>query len=212
MTYVLSHDLDVSQLASAYDLAKISYNWQKWAIIRNTGERYFDHVKAVAYIWAVELWDTNPERTIARLLHDNHEDTRINADILRALYGNKVSSLVSLVSNPPKTGDVKIDAERKKIAYGAMLEFEEASKIKVPDRIHNNRSQELVLMHQWYIPVDTLTQGMIDQGYRKLQETETYIVPMGENLWWKYRELLNTSQKDFSLALEALKDSIRKKK
>jgi (p)ppGpp synthase/HD superfamily hydrolase len=193
-----------NKLSSAYDLAKVSFNGQNGAIKRSTGERYFDHVKAVSYIGTIEIGDKDPTRAIARLFHDNDEDTRIGSSVLLATFGKDVTDLVNLVTNPPKTWDKEIDAKRKKVAFLAMQEFPQWGMIKVPDRIHNNRTQEIVLIHKGIITPDHFNPNMIDWGKRKSEETRKFIYPIAEKLWWKYFELLDQSQTDFDKAIAEL--------
>jgi (p)ppGpp synthase/HD superfamily hydrolase len=197
-------------LFSAYDIAKWSFNGQEGAITRSTWERYFDHVKAVSFIGTVEVWDRSPKRAIARLFHDNPEDTRIDSNVLLATFWKDIADLVNLVTNPNKTWDDDIDKKRKKVAFLAMRQFPEAGMIKVPDRIHNNRSQELILMVRKSIPLDMLTQDMIDRAKRKADETREFIYPIANDLWGKYISLLDQSQIEFENAIEELKDSPKK--
>jgi hypothetical protein len=63
-----------------------------------------------------------------------------------------------------------------------MRQFPEAGMIKIPDRIHNNRSQELVLMMERIIPINNLTTGMLDKGRRKADETRKFIYPIAQDL------------------------------
>jgi hypothetical protein len=54
--------------------------------------------------------------------------------------------------------------------------------IKVPDRIHNNRTQEIVLIHKGIITPDHFNPNMIDWGKRKSEETRKFIYPIAEKL------------------------------
>ena len=201
---------DKGKFSSAYDVAKTSFNGQDGAITRSTWERYFDHVKAVSYIGTVELWDRDPSRAIARLFHDNDEDTRIDTNVLLATFWKHTSDLVNLVTNPRKTGDSNVDKRRKEIAFLAMRQFPEWGMLKIPDRIHNNRSQEVVLMRNGVITLDWLSQEMLEKAKRKAEETRKFIYPIADILWGKYKELLVVSQEQFEKAIEELKDSTRK--
>lgn len=91
-----------------------------------------------------------------------------------------------------------------------MREFPEAGKIKSPDRTHNNRSQEIVLMYQKRVALDTLTQGMLDKSQRKAEETREYIYPLVQKLGGKYLSVLDASQREFETAIRELKDSVKK--
>ena len=100
------------KLMATYTLAKIAFGY-KWVTQRRSGDRYFEHPKAVSLIGAVEIWDPSLIHAQARLLHDNSEDTILSVDYLRYLVWSEVASIVSLVTNPTKTGDPIKDARNK---------------------------------------------------------------------------------------------------
>lgn len=49
------------------------------------------------------MGDRDPNNAIARLFHDNDEDTRIGSLVLLPTFGKKTSDLVNMVTNPRKT-------------------------------------------------------------------------------------------------------------
>jgi (p)ppGpp synthase/HD superfamily hydrolase len=89
-----------------------------------------------------------------------------------------------------------------------MKHFQEAGMIKVPDRIHNNRSQELVLMVQQRISTDGLSKEKIEKAKRKAEETREFIYPIAEQLGGNYKSLLEASQLTFEGAIRELNDSV----
>lgn len=184
---------DLGKVMATYDLAKISF-WYKWVHTRRSGDRYFEHPKAIALIGAVECGDTDVNNTHARLLHDNDEDTRIGVKSLQYLVNFAVANRVWLVSNPKKTWDAYIDKEHKRAHYLAIKEDEHAGKIKVPDRIGNLRTHEIRLIVSGIIQSSSISQEQLEKWLKnanwQVQETEEFIIPIAEKLGGNYLSLL----------------------
>lgn len=184
---------DLGKLMATYDLAKISFGYKEVAT-RRSGDRYFEHPKAVALIGAVECWDESIMNSHARLLHDNDEDTRIGVKSLQYLVGVWVARRVASVSNPEKTWDSTIDKERKIVHYASIKQDSEAGKIKVPDRIGNLRTHEIRLLLDGLLTVSDVSRQQIDKWLKnakwQAEETEEFIIPIADTLGGKYSELL----------------------
>ena len=154
------------RVMSAYHLAKIAfaYNQKK----RSSGERYFEHPKAVALIGLLEFDESDPDSIIVDLLHDIVEDTHFTTDYIECTYGKRVATACDLVTNLPK--ELMKTPHRKTNHYQGIAESDLAAKTKVRDRLHNNRtSNENCGVTK-------------EKAQRKLKETENYIVPIAKSL------------------------------
>ncbi|MDD2693570.1 MAG: hypothetical protein PHY14_01410 [Candidatus Gracilibacteria bacterium] len=184
---------DLGKLMATYDLAKVSFGY-KLVVTRRSGDRYFEHPKAIALIGAVECRDKSLVNSHARLLHDNDEDTRIGVESLQYLIGKEVAHRVASVSNPKKTGDAILDKERKKVHYASIKGDPEAGKIKVPDRIGNLRTHEIRLLLDGFIQSSSASKEQIERWIKnargQVQETEEYIIPIADTLGGLYISLL----------------------
>ena len=121
-------------IKKAYDTAKDAFR----EIQRDSGQRYFEHLRAVALILLEYLEIRDHEIIIAALLHDIVEDKQEwTAQRVHNEFGDRVALLVSYLSQPEdrEFGSRK-DAER---VYYARFEFapREFFLIKLSDRLHN---------------------------------------------------------------------------
>ncbi len=199
---------DLGKVMATYDLAKVSF-WYKWVTTRRSGDRYFEHPKAIALIGAVECHDTSINNTHARLLHDNDEDTRLWVKSIQYLVNFAVANRVGLVSNPEKTGDAYVDKERKRVHYLAIKEDDNAGKIKVPDRIGNLRTHEIRLLISGIIQSGNITPEQLTKWLQnaegQIQETEEYILPIAEKIGWNYLPLLMKEFRTLSEWVKSIK-------
>jgi len=133
---------DVLNIDLAYDLAKESHRPQK----RDSGERYFEHVRSVAIILIDECQISNPDLIISALLHDTIEDSPIFGNAtkkysewketasyrLSKIFNSQVSEHVITLTKPKDNKEIYL--ENLKTA------LPETILIKMCDRLHNLRS------------------------------------------------------------------------
>ncbi len=123
----------------AYVLAKVWHKGQS----RDTGERYFEHVRSVAMI-LVDAGYSEAEDIIVAILHDVLEDTTIPLSMLEQLFGPDIARGILTVSKSygvedPLTGFVTQTKKRTKDEYFSSIQRngERAARAKCADRIHN---------------------------------------------------------------------------
>lgn len=78
----------------AYSLMKVEFKNEK----RESGERYFEHLKGVMEITMRELPNPNLSKILIALLHDVQEDIPEYADVVRKIYGNYIADGVNILS------------------------------------------------------------------------------------------------------------------
>jgi GTP pyrophosphokinase len=130
-------DVDVSIIERAWNYAEQAHSGQ----IRESGEPYFDHPAAVAFILADMDLDAN---TIAAgLLHDVVEDTGKLYEELASVFGPEVAGLVDGVTKLSRM-DFKTreeqQAESLRKMFVAMAKDIRVILIKLADRLHNMRT------------------------------------------------------------------------
>lgn len=148
-------------IEKAYNDAKDAFREKK----RESGERYFEHLRAVALIIMLYLRVRDHRLIAAGLLHDIVEDipswtiARIEAE-----YGEEIALLVEWISEPK---DLFLDEDECKRVYHSR--FSEAPRelfiIKMPDRFHN---------------LSTLWPCSKEKRRRKIEETKRYYLPYAE--------------------------------
>ncbi|MFZ2151156.1 MAG: hypothetical protein WAZ12_05125 [Candidatus Absconditicoccaceae bacterium] len=82
----------------AYSLMKIAFKDNK----RESGERYFEHVKGVMDVIVGELPSPNLDKILIALLHDVQEDLPEYADSVRLIYGDYIADGVNSLSKKPR--------------------------------------------------------------------------------------------------------------
>lgn len=82
----------------AYSLMKVAFKDNK----RESGERYFDHIKWVMDIIVGELPNPNLDKILIALLHDVQEDVPEYADSVRLIYGDYIADWVNALSKKPR--------------------------------------------------------------------------------------------------------------
>lgn len=136
----------------AYDIAKESHRTQ----LRDTGERYFEHLRAVTLILIDECKLHETDLIISSLLHDTVEDSGIfgNATQPYSLWKEVVSFRIERIFNANVASIVialtkpKIDGKEIKTRDEAVALYIENLKkadaavilLKMCDRLHNLRS------------------------------------------------------------------------
>lgn len=132
---------NIKLVMEAYRMSKYGHKGQE----RQSGERYFEHPKAVALILINEFHIYDHEMIIAALLHDGIEDSFIFGDdeeafeTIKKEFGERSMRLVRSVTKLPCAQEKK--AQRDCQYYNNLFDGEiEAKILKVADRIHNLRT------------------------------------------------------------------------
>jgi len=127
------------QIQWAYVLAKRWHDGQK----RDSGERYFEHVRCAANI-LIDYGYVDYATIIIAILHDILEDTCVPVSMLEQLFGPKIARGVLTISKTygiedPLTGFMTHVPKRTNEEYFASLARADTSVIlaKCADRIHN---------------------------------------------------------------------------
>ncbi|MBL8153861.1 MAG: bifunctional (p)ppGpp synthetase/guanosine-3',5'-bis(diphosphate) 3'-pyrophosphohydrolase [Anaerolineae bacterium] len=154
---------------------------------RKSGEPYFTHCVAVAYILAEMKLDA--EAIAAALLHDTVEDTAVTVEEIRNEFGNNVARIVDSVSKL-KNIPYRVDKDKKSRTIDRELEYVRKMLlamgddvrvvlVKLADRLHNMR---------------TLGYMSADKQREKAQETLDIFAPLANRLgiWqikWELEDL-----------------------
>lgn len=148
-------DKDRHSILWMYDAGKTGHRGQK----RDTGERYWEHPRAVALIMLDELKIKEPALIISCLGHDLLEDTSLfgnpifstysefkNMAFLRMekMFGETVANMIITLSKPRIDKVEILDKEQSNQIYFERLKESSADTIlvKMCDRLHNLRSLE----------------------------------------------------------------------
>lgn len=156
-------------LDSRFQSIEKAYNASKDAFRgmgREGGERYFEHLRAVALILMVHLRIKNHKLITAALLHDIVEDIPSwNINRVKKEFGEEVALLVEWLTKPP-ISEFDSKEERNRVYHGR---FESAPRefflIKLADRLHN---------------VMTLYSCDAGKRVRKIEETKRFYLPYAE--------------------------------
>lgn len=151
-----------------YKLIEKAYNDAKDAFrgkSRESGERYFEHLRAGALIQVVYLRVRDHRLTAAELLHDIVEDTPSwTIERVKEEYGNEIGLHLEWVTKPEHIFSSKEECLR---VYHSR--FSEAPRefflIKFPERLHN---------------MLTLWPCSKEKQRRKIEETKRYYLPHAE--------------------------------
>lgn len=130
-------DAGTSVIERAWEYSGTSHEGQ----VRESGEPYFDHPAAVAFILAEMDLDANT--VAAGLLHDVVEDTGKTYDELASVFGDEIATLVDGVTKLSRM-DFKTreeqQAESLRKMFVAMARDIRVILIKLADRLHNMRT------------------------------------------------------------------------
>lgn len=154
-------DIRYKDIIRAYSVAKDAFRH----IPRDGGDRYFEHLRAVALILIEYLFVHDHQMIVAALLHDIVEDIgEWNFDRLTNEFGERVSELVWWVTKP-KEAEFKNKAERDRHYHQQLHERapRDAIVIKLADRLHN-------LVTMWEVSPE--------KRERKILETENFYLPL----------------------------------
>ena len=163
-------DFRYKLIEKAYKDAKDAFRGKE----REGGERYFEHLRAVALILIIHLRARDYKLIVAALLHDIFED--IPSWTLKRItqeYGEEIAALVEWLSKPSKDG---ISDGRREYIYHSRFAIapREFFMIKMADRLHN-------LM--------TLDACPEEKRQRKIEETELCYLPYAEKHFILIHEL-----------------------
>ena len=176
---------DLKRLDMAYDMAKYGHRNQ----FRESGERYFEHVRSTAIILVDELGVYDVELVMSALLHDMLEDSfLLKGDRIEMIFGCRVAKITTEVSKPPKD-DPRFVSPRQRLAfYHRQIKNGnwEIKLVKLADRLHNLR---------------TLSGCSAEKRARKLAETKRHYLPLIRHLASEYPNTASQLEKSFRQAI-----------
>lgn len=147
----------------AYDVAEREFAH----VLRDGGERYFEHLRSVALIIMVYLRIRDPHIICASLLHDIIEDIKgWSYERLRAEFGQEIAEIVWWVTKPPvdNFGGSKT-ARNRRYRENLYHAIRPAVIIKLADRLHN-------LLTSW--------ETTVEKRDRKTLETVDFFLVLAE--------------------------------
>lgn len=97
---------ELRRIGLAYALAKYEHRAQTRKELDEQGEpiRYFEHVRRSTLIGLDEAKIILFETTVANVLHDTLEDTRMTAEEIQDDFGEDICRIVKVLSKVPKDG------------------------------------------------------------------------------------------------------------
>lgn len=180
---------DIEKIDFAYDMAKYGHRNQ----FRESGARYFEHLRATAIILIDELDITDVEMIISALLHDMLEDSfLLTPERIRITFGSRVSSMVATVSKPKKNDSrFKTASERHQWYFEQVAaSCVEIKLLKLADRLQNMR---------------TLGACSPEKQARKIKETEDVYLPLIADIAREYPEKAAYLSEQMHAVLNSLK-------
>lgn len=128
---------DIALVRKAFDLANEAHSKMR----RKSGEPYFSHPIAVAFIVAVEI-GLGPKSIASALLHDVVEDTDYTLHDIERLFGTAIMGMIdglTKISNVlDKDASLQVENFRKMLM--TMSQDVRVIFIKLADRLHNMRT------------------------------------------------------------------------
>jgi len=142
---------------------------------RDSGERYFEHVKGTALILIKEANVSDRDTIIIALIHDIDEESfMLTNDDIQHIFGREVSNAIALLTKV-SAAERKTGATRKEEEYIEQVRNADRKTkiVKLADRLHNLRD-----MKSW------------DQKRKRkfVDETEKYILPWAKEINKKLAE------------------------
>jgi GTP diphosphokinase / guanosine-3',5'-bis(diphosphate) 3'-diphosphatase len=177
--------IDFIKLDFAYDLAKYGHRNQ----FRDSGERYFEHVRATAIILVDELKIINMVMLIAALLHDILEDSfLLTFERIKLIFGPKVAKYVVTLTKPKKNDKRFTNDHERHLWYFEQLRNSclEIKIVKLADRLHNMR---------------TLDSCAPEKRTRKIQETKNVYMPLINDIKNDYPVIAAYFSREMKLAM-----------
>ena len=150
-------------ITDAYNTAKEAFRKK----FRETGERAFEHSRAVVLILIDVVGERDPLAIIAGLKHDEVEDCGTTLQEIENHYGKEVAFMVDAVTMP--SGDFvnresRMEAYHHKFIAGVEKDIR-VLKIKLSDRLHNLMTSS------------TLSR---ERQIRMVEETEQIYLPLAK--------------------------------
>lgn len=181
--FLSQFDMRYKSVELAYGIAKDEFRGTR----RDGGQRYFEHLRAVALILIDYLEIRDHELIIAALLHDILEDVpEWTTARIRNLFGARVAFIVSSASEP-KVEEFGSKEEAERIFHDR---FRFANRdfflVKLSDRLHN---------------LVTLGDRPRDKQIAKIAETEEHYLPQARKhliLLPELRELVQLWKKQLT--------------
>jgi len=181
---------DLKRLDMAYDMAKYGHRNQ----FRESGERYFEHVRSTAIILIDELSVYDVELVMSALLHDMLEDSfLLKGDRIEMIFGCRVAQITSAVTKPSKD-DPRFTSPAQRLAfYHQQIKNGnwEVKLVKLADRLHNLRA---------------LMSCSLDKQRRKLAETKKTYLPLIRDISGEYSEAAEKLETAFRQAITQLQE------
>ena len=177
---------EMSRLDFAYDMAKYGHREQS----RESGVRYFEHLRETALILVDELGITDIDLVIAALLHDMLEDNfLLDQDRISLTFGKRVAYIVSVVTKPKKADKrFASDAARPQWYFEQIFSASVDAKIvKLADRLQNMRTLEFCAPAK---------------QARKAEETKKIYYPLLDDITKAYPEVAEYFRTQLREALE----------
>lgn len=134
-------NFDMEKINRAYEFALKSHEGQK----RKSGAPYITHPLTVAYILVKLGMDT--DTICAALLHDVVEDTSVDLDEIKRLFGPDIAALtdgVTKLGKIPFSSREEQQAENIRKMLLAMVDDIRVIIIKLADRLHNMRTMQFM--------------------------------------------------------------------
>lgn len=164
---------DRSRVQNAYELAKLAHHNQ----FRDTGVRYFEHVRDVTII-LLEYGYTDAHQIIIGFTHDVLEDTFIPFSFLECLFGYEIATDVSILSKSYGVSDsmtgfvIRTERKTDEQYFGAIAHAHQRVIVaKCADRIHNLQS---------FPDPEDEAKWTQERRMGKVHETRQYIIPLAE--------------------------------
>lgn len=149
-------------IEKAYNASKDAFRDKS----RETGERYFEHLRAVALILLVHLRVKDHELIVAAFLHDIVEDCPSwTTSRVQAEFGYDVALLVEWVTKPPTSKLCPKDIRNSIYNEHLLSSPRNVAMLKLADRLHN------------MITIGGCPKNKI---LRKVEETKRYYFPLAE--------------------------------
>ncbi|MCQ2158956.1 MAG: HD domain-containing protein, partial [Bacteroidales bacterium] len=183
---------ELSIVQKAFDFANEAHK----NVRRRSGEPYIIHPIAVAKIVVTEI-GLGYKSIVTALLHDVVEDTEYTVEDIKALFGEKVASLVdgltkikTVLDNEDKNKlskfqEKSLQAENFKRILLTLNDDVRVVLIKLADRLHNCRTIEFMPEHKRDKILSETMYIFIPLAHRLgLYEVKSEM----ENIWLKYKE------------------------
>lgn len=176
------------KLDFAYDCGKYGHRNQP----RETGARYFEHLRGGALILFDELGITDVDLLVAFFLHDILEDSFLfTPSRIKMVFGERVRDIVVVVTKPKKNDPrFSSKAESHEWYYAQIAAATvDVKLVKLVDRLQNTRS---------------LVACSREKQLRKVAETRQYILPLIDDVAKVYPQIAALLTEKFDAALASL--------